>query len=190
MEQYRVPIPKDLSFLTPEVLVSRICGGLKRVCWWDEPFTQFVIHNKTLIQVDSWIPWPPFGLRLSDMWVHSFETLNDHRRSTSLKISWILPAGYLLVSNWCALRKLKTKSTTQTLQVRHPVNRLCTKIILHSLTWNGPRVPRQVIRNKGFYWSGFPLSKWPDILPCPSDTAVADEVRSELKLPPLKVWLF
>ena len=39
----------DLSFFTREVLVSGICGG---DCA-DEPFMQFVIDNKALIQVDS-----------------------------------------------------------------------------------------------------------------------------------------
>ena len=53
----------DLSFCTRKVLVSGICGG---ECA-DEPFMQFAIDNKALIQVDSkLIPWP-FGLRLSDM---------------------------------------------------------------------------------------------------------------------------
>ena len=47
------------------------------------------------------------------------------------------------------------------------------------------------IRNNLIYWNGpdFLLQSeehWPDILPCPSDAAVAVEVKSELKLPPVE----
>ena len=46
-------------------------------------------------------------------------------------------------------------------------------------------------RNNPFHWNGpdFLLQseeRWPDILRCPSDAAVAVEVKSELKLPPVE----
>ena len=39
----------------------------RRVCWWDEPFTQLVIDNKALTQVDSNLNTLALGLKLSDM---------------------------------------------------------------------------------------------------------------------------